>query len=85
MVDEKEPDEKNSPVGDQNKDSEKTSAHNFAQAMRDIEKLRPSRIKRELIPLILISLITLSSFIYFSYQDSTGSIVYSSEVPNINI
>ncbi|MHA2400203.1 MAG: CotH kinase family protein, partial [Promethearchaeota archaeon] len=37
------------------------------------------------IPLILISLITLSSFIYFSYQDSTGSIVYSSEVPNINI
>ena len=49
------------------------------------EKLKPSRVKRELIPFILISIITLSSFIYFSYQDSTGSIAYSPEVPNINI
>ncbi|MHA2051935.1 MAG: CotH kinase family protein, partial [Promethearchaeota archaeon] len=49
------------------------------------EKLRPSRLRRELIPLILISLITFSSFIYFSYQDSIGSIAYSSEVPNLNI
>ena len=49
------------------------------------EKLKPSRVKRELIPFIIISVITISSFIYFSYQDSTGSITYSPEVPTINI
>ncbi|MFX1324001.1 MAG: CotH kinase family protein, partial [Promethearchaeota archaeon] len=50
-----------------------------------IEKLRPSRTKRDLIPFIIIVMITLSWFIYFSYQDSTGSIAYSPEVPVINI
>ena len=35
-----------------------------------LEKLRPSRIKRELLPIVIISIITISSFIYFSYQDS---------------
>ena len=49
------------------------------------EKLKPSKLKRELIPFIIIALITFSSFIYFSYQDSNGSITYSREVPNINI
>ncbi|MFX0080970.1 MAG: CotH kinase family protein [Candidatus Hodarchaeota archaeon] len=50
-----------------------------------LEKLKPSRIKRELIPFIIISAITVSSFIYFSYQDITGSITYSPEVPSVNI
>ena len=50
-----------------------------------IEKLKPSRVKRELTPFLIILVITISSFVYFSYQDSTGSIAYSSEVPNINI
>ncbi|MHA1670176.1 MAG: CotH kinase family protein [Promethearchaeota archaeon] len=50
-----------------------------------LEKLRPSRIKRDLVPLIIISVITVSLFIYFSYQDSVGSINYSPEVPTINI
>lgn len=50
-----------------------------------LEKLKPSRLKRELIPFIIISVITISSLIYFSYQDSTGSIVYSPEAPIINI
>jgi len=50
-----------------------------------LEKLKPSRLKRELMPIIIISVITISSFIYFSYQDSTGSIAYSPEVPIINI
>jgi len=50
-----------------------------------LEKLKPSRLKRELIPFLIISVITLSSFIYFSYQDSSGSIVYSPEIPIINI
>ncbi|MFX1295881.1 MAG: CotH kinase family protein [Promethearchaeota archaeon] len=49
------------------------------------EKLRPSRIKRELIPFIIISAITISSLSYFLYQDSIGSISYSPEVPTINI
>ncbi|MFX1371976.1 MAG: CotH kinase family protein [Promethearchaeota archaeon] len=49
------------------------------------EKLRPSRIKQELIPLIIISVITISSFSYFAYQDNIGSISYSPEVPIINI
>ncbi len=50
-----------------------------------LEKLKPSRLKRELVPFIIISVITISSFIYFSYQDSTGSIIYSPEIPSINI
>ena len=50
-----------------------------------LEKLKPSRLKRELIPFIIISVVTISSFIYFSYQDSTGSIIYSPEIPTINI
>jgi spore coat protein CotH len=50
-----------------------------------MEKLRPSRLKRELPPLIIIAAITLSSFIYFTYQESVGSITYSPEVPTINI
>jgi hypothetical protein len=50
-----------------------------------LEKSRPSRVRRELAPFILISIITLSSFLYFSYQDSSGSIAYSPEVPQINI
>ncbi len=50
-----------------------------------MEKLRPSRLKRELTPLLIIAAITLSSFIYFTYQDSVGSITYSPEVPTINI
>lgn len=50
-----------------------------------VEKLRPSRTKRDIIPFIVIAMITLSCFIYFSYQDSTGSIAYSPEVPVINI
>ncbi len=50
-----------------------------------LEKLRPSRIKRELLPIVIISIITISSFIYFSYQDSSGSITYSPDVPQINI
>ena len=49
------------------------------------EKLRPSRIKRELIPFIIISVLTISSFIFIAYQDSIGSISYSPEVPTINI
>ena len=54
--------------------------------MSDIlEKVKPSRLKRELIPFIIIAIITVSSFIYFSYQDSTGSITYTREVPYINI
>ena len=50
-----------------------------------LEKLKPSRLKRELLPFIIISVITISSLIYFSYQDSTGSNMYSPEVPTINI
>ena len=50
-----------------------------------LEKLKPSRIKREIIPFILISVITISSLIFFSYQDSTGLIIYSPEIPIINI
>ena len=50
-----------------------------------LEKLKPSRLKRELIPFIIIGTITFASFIYFSYQDSTGSIAYSPEAPYINI
>jgi hypothetical protein len=50
-----------------------------------LEKLKPSRLKREIIPFINISVITISSLIYFSYQDSTGSINYSPEIPIINI
>jgi spore coat protein CotH len=50
-----------------------------------LEKLKPSRLKRELIPFFLISIITISSFVYFSYQDSIGSITYSPNVPQINI
>ena len=49
------------------------------------EKLKPSRIKRELIPLIIISAITLLSIIYFSYHDSVGSIKHSPEVPTVYI
>jgi len=49
------------------------------------EKLRPSKIKRELIPFIIISAITISTLFYFAYQDSIGSISYSPEVPTINI
>ncbi len=50
-----------------------------------LEKIKPSRLKRELIPFIIISVITISSLVYFSYQASTGSISYSPEVPTINI
>ena len=50
-----------------------------------LEKLRPSRIKREILPIVIISIITISSFVYFSYQDSSGSITYSPDVPQINI
>jgi len=50
-----------------------------------IEKLKPSNVKRELIPFIIIAVITFSSLIYFSYQDSSGSIEYSADVPIINI
>ncbi|MHA2006721.1 MAG: CotH kinase family protein [Promethearchaeota archaeon] len=50
-----------------------------------LEKVKPSRLKRELIPFVFISIITISSLIYFSYQDSTGSIEYSSGVPIVNI
>ncbi|MFW9940310.1 MAG: CotH kinase family protein [Candidatus Thorarchaeota archaeon] len=50
-----------------------------------VEKVKPSRVKRELIPFIIIAIITFSSFIYFSYQDSKGSFTYSREVPYINI
>jgi spore coat protein CotH len=50
-----------------------------------LEKLKPSRIKRELLPIVIISVITISSFVYFSYQDSSGSITYSPDVPQINI
>jgi hypothetical protein len=50
-----------------------------------LEKLKPSRLKRELIPFIIISVIMVSSLIYFSYQDSTGSIVQSPETPIIYI
>lgn len=50
-----------------------------------LEKLKPSRIKRELLPFVIISIITISTFVYFSYQDSLGSITYSPDVPQINI
>ncbi len=50
-----------------------------------LEKLKPSRIKREFLPFVIISIITISSFAYFSYQDSLGSITYSPVVPQINI
>ena len=50
-----------------------------------IEKLKPSKLKRELIPFLFISIITFSSLIYFTYQDSSGSIAYSPEIPIINI
>ena len=49
------------------------------------EKLRPSKIKRDLIPFIVISIIAVSFFVYFSYQDSIGSINYSPEVPTVYI
>ncbi|MBY8986405.1 MAG: CotH kinase family protein [Candidatus Lokiarchaeota archaeon] len=49
------------------------------------EKLKPSKLKRELIPFLFISIITFSSLIYFTYQDSSGSIAYSPEIPIINI
>ena len=52
---------------------------------KSLEKLRPSRVKRELIPFILISIITFSSLIYFTYQGSTGAMEYSPDVPTINI
>ena len=32
-----------------------------------LEKLKPSRLKRELVPFLIISVITISSFIFFSY------------------
>ncbi|MHA2281117.1 MAG: CotH kinase family protein [Promethearchaeota archaeon] len=50
-----------------------------------LEKLKPSRLKRELLPFIIISIITISSLVYFSYQDSSGSITHSPDVPIINI
>ncbi|MFX1280425.1 MAG: CotH kinase family protein [Promethearchaeota archaeon] len=50
-----------------------------------LERLKPSRLKQELTPLILIAAITLSSFIYLTYQESQGGLVYSAEVPTINI
>ncbi|MHA1985285.1 MAG: CotH kinase family protein [Promethearchaeota archaeon] len=50
-----------------------------------LEKLKPSKVKRELLPFIIISIITISSFVYFSYQDSLGSITYSPDVPQIYI
>ena len=49
------------------------------------EKLKPSKLKRELIPFLFISIITFSFLIYFSYPDSSGSIAYSPEIPIINI
>jgi hypothetical protein len=48
-----------------------------------LEKLKPSRLKRELIPFILISIITISTLMFFTYQDSIGSIQYSPEIPTI--
>ncbi|MHA2267207.1 MAG: CotH kinase family protein [Promethearchaeota archaeon] len=50
-----------------------------------LEKSKPSRLKRELIPFLIISVITISTFVYFSYQASSDSILYSPEVPIINI
>ncbi|MHA2131507.1 MAG: CotH kinase family protein, partial [Promethearchaeota archaeon] len=50
-----------------------------------LEKVKPSRLKRELVPFFFISVITISSLIYFSYQDSSGLITYSPDVPQINI
>ncbi len=50
-----------------------------------LEKLKPSRLKRELVPFLIISVITISTFVYFSYQDTTNSISYTPEVPIINI
>lgn len=50
-----------------------------------LEKLKPSKFKRELIPFIIISVITFSSLIYFAYQESEGSIGYSPETATIRI
>ncbi|MFW9895312.1 MAG: CotH kinase family protein [Candidatus Thorarchaeota archaeon] len=50
-----------------------------------LEKLKPSQLKREIIPLVLISVIVVSSFIYFTYQGSTDSLSYSPEVPVVDI
>jgi len=65
--------------------SEVLKAKNRDSNAGRLEKLRPPRIKRELIPFIIIAMITFSSFIYFSYQDSSGAIIYSPEIPIINI
>jgi len=50
-----------------------------------LEKLKPSKIKRELLTIVIISIITISSFVYFSFQDSSDSIKYSPDAPQINI
>jgi len=44
-----------------------------------------SRLKKELIPLIIISVITISSLVFFTYQDSVGTVAYAPEVPTVNI
>lgn len=50
-----------------------------------LEKLKPSQLKREIVPLVLISVIIVSSFIYLTFQGSTDSLSYSPEVPVIDI
>jgi spore coat protein CotH len=49
------------------------------------EKLKPSNAKKEALTFMIIAIITISSLFIFSYQGSSGSIIYSSDIPTINI
>ncbi|MHA1728345.1 MAG: CotH kinase family protein [Promethearchaeota archaeon] len=50
-----------------------------------LEKLRPSKKKRDFLTLIFLLTITFSSLAFISYQDTTGNINYSSQIPSISI
>ncbi|MHA1728639.1 MAG: CotH kinase family protein, partial [Promethearchaeota archaeon] len=50
-----------------------------------LEKLKPIHLKRNLISLVLILTITVSSIAFISYQDSLGQISYTPQISVVNI
>ena len=49
------------------------------------EKVRKTRIRRDLISFFIISIVMVSTVAFFTYQDEIGAIEYTPEITTVNI